>query len=57
MNGTMAMAREGKIEPGCEIVVPTTPKRSGALAEWLAIGTSVASFATVIATFANIIKK
>ena len=58
MNGKVArVGYKTKVRPGCEIVVPTKPKRSGALAEWLAIGTSVASFATVIATFANIIKK
>lgn len=58
MNGKVArVGYKTKVRPGCEIVVPTKPKRSGALAEWLAIGTSVASFATVIATFANILKK
>lgn len=58
MNGKVArVGYKTKVRPGCEIVVPTKPKRSGALAEWLTIGTSVASFATVIATFANILKK
>ena len=57
-NGTMAMAKKGKIEPGCEIIVPTKAKKDNtALTQWLGIGTSMASLATMIASIANLIKK
>jgi protein involved in polysaccharide export with SLBB domain len=58
MNGTVAKAgHDAKPEPGCEIVVPAKPKRSGmSLPEILTIGTSTASIATMIATIANLIK-
>jgi len=56
-NGTMAMAKEGKIEPGCEIVVPSkAPRNASSLTQWLSIGTSAASLATMFATVANLIK-
>lgn len=56
-NGTMAMAKEGDIEPGCEIVVPTKkPRDTRAISQWLGIGTSIASLATMTATVANLIK-
>jgi len=48
-NGTMAVAKEGKIEPGCEIVVPTkAPRNANAITQWLGIGTSLASLATMV---------
>ena len=58
MNGTVAkVGHKAKVLPGCEIVVPSKPKNSGmSLAEWMTIGTSVASIATMIATIANLIK-
>ena len=58
MNGKVAKVSHGaKVQPGCEIVVPSRPKRDGsALAQWLTIGTSVASIATMLATIANLIK-
>ena len=57
LNGTMAMAKEGRIEPGCEIVVPTKAPRNGnALAQWLGIGTSFASLGTMFATIAHLVK-
>lgn len=57
-NGTMAIAKKGgKIEPGCEIVVPSrAPRDANAISQWLGIGTSVASIATMFATIANLIK-
>ena len=56
-NGTMAMAKKGKIEPGCEVIVPTKAKRDNSnLTQWLAIGTSMASMATMIASIANLLK-
>ena len=48
-NGTMALARKGKVEPGCEIVVPSkAPRDPNAITQWLGIGTSLASLATMI---------
>ena len=56
-NGTMAIANEGRIEPGCEIVVPAkAPRNPQSIAQWLSIGTSMASLATMIASIANLIK-
>ena len=46
-----------KPEPGFEIVVPSKPKAKGnAIAQWLSIGTGLASIATMIATIANLSK-
>ncbi len=56
-NGTMAMAKKGKIEPGCEVIVPTKAKKDNTnLNQWLGIGTSMASLATMIASIANLLK-
>ena len=57
-NGTMNLAKEGEIEPGCEVVVPSkSPRDTNAISQWLGIGTSVASLATMFATIANLVKK
>lgn len=58
MNGTVnQMGKGDKPTPGSEIIVPTKPKTDAAqLSQWLAIGTSTASIATMIATIANLIK-
>ena len=57
MNGTMAMAKEGKIEPGCEVVVPSkAPRNQNSMTQWLGIGTSVASLGTMIASIAHLVK-
>ena len=58
MNGKVArVAHNAKPEPGCEIFVPSKAERDPRmLAQTLSIATSVASFATIIATIANIIK-
>ncbi|MBP3779369.1 MAG: SLBB domain-containing protein [Prevotella sp.] len=57
MNGTMAMAKEGKIEPGCEVVVPSkAPRNQNSMAQWLGIGTSFASLGTMFATIAHLVK-
>ena len=57
-NGTIAKASKGDIEPGCEIVVPTKgPKDNATLTQWLGIGTSMASLATMFVSIANLIKK
>jgi protein involved in polysaccharide export with SLBB domain len=58
MNGNVAKAdRKHKPKPGCEIVVPTKQQsRRMSTAEMLAIGSSTASIATMIATMVNIFK-
>ena len=58
MNGTIGkVGHKAKIMPGCEIIVPSKPESNGMkIGEWLTIGTSVASIATMIATIANVLK-
>jgi hypothetical protein len=50
-NGTMAQVGHGtKIEPGCEIVVPSKQKSNPALTmQWISIAQSVFSMASMIA--------
>ena len=56
-NGTIAVAKKAKVEPGCEIVVPTkAPRDASALQQWLSIGTTAASLTTMFATIYNILK-
>lgn len=57
-NGTMAEVGRGtKVEPGCEIVVPTKAKKDmTAVTQWLSIGSSVTGLAAMIATIANMVK-
>ena len=56
-NGTMSKARKGKIETGCEIIVTSKSKRENmSIAQWLGVGTSAASLATMFATIANLVK-
>ena len=56
-NGTMAKASKGKIEPGCEIVVPTKQKKESIpLAQWLGIGSTAASIGTMAVAIANLTK-
>jgi hypothetical protein len=53
----MAVAKEGKIEPGCEVVVPSkAPRNQNSMAQWLGIGTSLASLGTMFATIAHLVK-
>jgi protein involved in polysaccharide export with SLBB domain len=58
MNGMVAKAdRKHKPAPGCQIVVPTKRRaRQMGIAEWLTVGSSTASIATMIATIANLVK-
>ena len=57
-NGTVSKATKGKIEPGCELIVPTKPERNASnVMQWISLGTSFASLATMIASIANLIKK
>lgn len=56
-NGTIAKASKGDIEPGCEVIVPTKgPKDSNSLTQWLGIGTTFASLATMFVSIANMLK-
>ena len=58
MNGTVAKVSDGaKIRPGCEIVVPQKAmNRKMSTTEYLAIGSTAASIATMAATLYNIFK-
>ncbi|MBO5640981.1 MAG: SLBB domain-containing protein [Prevotella sp.] len=58
MNGTVnQMGKGDRPTPGCEIIVPTKPAHDATkLTQYLAIGTSTASIATMIATIANLVK-
>ncbi len=56
MNGMVAKASQGKVEPGCEVVVPSKILRRTSTAELLSIGTSISSIAAMIATIANMAK-
>ena len=56
-NGTVSQVGKGKVEPGCEIIVPQKGKRDmSSLMQWVSIGTSMASLATMFATIGNLIK-
>ena len=52
MNGTVTKIRSAKdIQPGCEIVVPAKSKKRGlAFAEWISLGSIVATLGAVVAT-------
>ena len=57
MNGDVAKVSSGaKVRPGCEIVVPQKSISRMTTAETMALGTGVASIATMIATIANLMK-
>ena len=57
MNGTMAKAKKGKIEPGCEVIVPTkAPRNENALAQWMGIGSTLASLAALVASVVRLAK-
>ena len=56
-NGTGNRAKKGKVEPGCELIVPTKPEpNTQNLMQWLSIGTSFASLATMFVAIANLFK-
>lgn len=61
MNGqvTQVGSRDSdKIEPGCEIIVPSKKDRKGvSVAEILSYASSFGSLATMFATITNLIKK
>ena len=57
-NGTIALARKAKVEPGCEIVVPTKGERDlKAATQWAAIGSTVTSTASMLATMIYILTR
>ncbi|MDE6864928.1 MAG: SLBB domain-containing protein, partial [Alistipes sp.] len=58
MNGTIAQARRGMVlAHGCEIVVPSKPKRNPvSLSEIMGLTTSAASLGTMAATIASLSK-
>ncbi|MCK8622075.1 SLBB domain-containing protein [Prevotella sp. E13-27] len=57
MNGDVAKVKcRTKVRPGCEIVVPQKAISRMTTAETMALGTGVASIATMIATIANLMK-
>ena len=56
-NGTVSQVGKGKVEPGCEIIVPQKGKRDMSnIMQWVSIGTSMASLATMAATIGNLLK-
>lgn len=58
MNGTVAkVSSRAKIEPGCEIVVPSKPKcERGVLSEIMGVATTAASLGTMAASITNLVK-
>ncbi len=56
-NGTATRVSKGRIEPGCEIIVPKKGKRDMSnIMQWVSIGTSLTSLATMVATIGNLLK-
>lgn len=57
MNGMVSKVSNGaRIEPGCEIVVPSKISRKMSPAELMSVGTSMSSIAAMIATIVNMSK-
>ena len=56
MNGMVSKSSKAKVEPGCEIVVPSKIRRRSSPSEILGIGSSMSSIAAMIATIANMTK-
>ena len=57
MNGMVGkVSRGAKVEPGCEIVVPSKLTRKMSVAETMSLGSSMSSIAAMIATIANLSK-
>lgn len=56
-NGTGNRAKKAKVEPGCELIVPTKPEPNPQnLMQWMSLGTSFASLATMFVAIANLFK-
>ena len=48
-NGTVSRVGKGKVEPGCEIVVPQKGKRDmSSIMQWVSMGTSLTSLAAMV---------
>lgn len=57
MNGMVGKVSQGaKVQPGCEIVVPSKISRKMSIAETMSLGTGMASIAAMIVTIANVTK-
>lgn len=57
MNGDVAkVGNRTKVRPGCEIVVPAKVQSKMSTTETIALGTGIASIATMIATIASLLK-
>lgn len=57
-NGTMSKVGRGvKIEPGCEIIVPTKKANPMGLAQWLGIGSSLTSVGAMTAAIISLLRK
>ncbi len=57
INGMVGKVSQGaKIQPGCEIVVPSKISRKMSIAKTMSLGTGMASIAAMIATIANVTK-
>ena len=57
MNSMVGKVSQGaKVQPGCEIVVPSKISRKMSIAETMSLGTGMASIAAMIATIANVTK-
>ena len=56
-NGKVSKASKGKVEPGCEIIVPNkTRSAADNISMFTNVGTSLATMVTMIATVTNLIK-
>ena len=56
--GKVQPARNGKIQPGCEIVVPSRPERkTNNSTQWVSLASVSASLASVVATIVAVTKK
>ena len=57
-NGTMSKVGRGvKVEPGCEIIVPTKKSNPMGLAQWLGIGSSLTSVGAMTAAIISLLRK
>lgn len=57
MNGNVSSGRNSKVQPGCEIIVPTKRERNPlSVSEIATLGTASASLATIVLTLINLIK-
>ena len=56
-NGTVSKAKKAKIEPGCEIIVPSkTTTASDVIGQVGAVGTSMATLLTLLISVVNLVK-